>query len=524
MYKILIVDDEPLIRQGLKKKIQWTSFGFEIIAEAKNGLEALELTKSINFDVIIADMKMPKMDGVELLKALKENKINTKIIVISAYSDFYYTHNTIRFGAFDYILKPIDAEELTTVILNLKKVLDLEHQSLLSEVGSTSIEPIFHAKNNFLKNFSPAYLLDKTGVTPQILDLDMALIYNHYVCLVIYTKDDINSRFFDMVMNTSQKMAEINRFVSSVFKNPIYAHHIFIIWGFSEELTASLPALVETFHGSIRNQTPQGNAIGIGCVCDNFNQINYSFTTALNALNYRSIHNSNTTIFSDDLKTISTKPISYSPEQENSFLVSLEICNWDEMKFNIETFFSTLKEEPDITFRQVYKLCSEFLFLCERMLRKYESGLENIFKEDITTIDYIASTGSLTDLQQWFSEVMYKIMQHIKIKKSKEVGTIIEDIINYIVDYFFEDIRLNDLADRYHLNKCYLSTVFKDYAGQNFIDMLTKIRMEKAVEFLRENKFKVYEVAQKVGYHDQRYFSKLFKKYYGVSPNRYYKL
>ena len=192
------------------------------------------------------------------------------------------------------------------------------------------------------------------------------------------------------------------------------------------------------------------------------------------------------------------------------------------MKFNIETFFSTLKKEQDITFRQVYKLCSEFLFLCERMLRKYESGLENIFKEDITTIDYIASTGSLTDLQQWFSEVMYKIMQHIKIKKSKEVGTIIEDIINYMNDYFFKDIRLNDLADRYHLNKCYLSTVFKDYAGQNFIDLLTKIRMEKAGEFLLENKFKVYEVAQKVGYQDQRYFSKLFKRYYGVLPNKYH--
>ncbi len=521
MYKILIVDDEPLIRQGLKKKINWTFYGFEIVAEAKNGLDALALAKSNNFDVIIADMNMPVMDGVELLKELKKNEINVKIIIISAYSDFYYTHNTIRFGAFDYILKPIDAKELISVLQSLKKVLDSDRQENLSGDTSVAIETVSQAKNNFLKNFSPSFILDKTGSAPQILDLDIALVYGHYVCLVVYARDEDNTSILKEVQSAGEKIADIHKFKSSVFKNPVYKNYVFAIWGFNDDFLPRLTEEVEEFHNAISFNNEKNIIIGVGSVCSNFNQINNSFTSALNALNYRSIHNSNTIIFSDDLNIISNKSITYSPEQENAFLISLEICNWDEMKFNIETFFSTIKKDKEITFRQVYKLCSEFLFLSDRILRKYESGLENIFNEDITSIDYIASTGSLEDLQQWFTEVMGKIMQHIKIKKSKEVGNIIEEILNYMDKYFFEDIRLNDLADRYHLNKCYLSTVFKDYVGQNFIDLLTRIRMEKAGELLKQKKFKVYEVAQKTGYQDQRYFSKLFKKYYGMSPNEY---
>ena len=524
MYKILIVDDEPLIRQGIKNKINWTALGFEIVAEAKNGVEALDIVKSMPLDVIIADMKMPKMDGVALLKALKKNNIAAKIVVISAYSNFYYTHSAIQCGAFDYILKPIDAQELTAVVTRLKNALETEPLNPLStkEAFSTP-SPIVSAKEKFLKNFSASYLLDKTGAIPKILDIDMELHYKKYVCLVIYTADTANRNTLHMVNHAAKNIADSNHFATTVFQNPIYHNHTFIIWGFSKEITPSLLALIENLAYTLNPDVKSSISIGVGTPCSNFNEINMSFTTALNALSYRNIQNSNTTIFYDDIKSTTTKPLSYAPEKENAFLVSLEICNWDEMQFNIEALFNMLNHDKYITFRQVYKLCSELLFLCERLLRKYDSGLENIFEEDITSIDYIASTGSLTQLQEWFSEVMHKIMQQIKIKKSKEIGSIIEDIMNHINAQYFEDISLHALSEKYHINKSYLSTIFKDYSGHNFIDYLTKIRMEKAGELLKDKKFKVYEVSKMVGYQDQRYFSKLFKKHYGVLPNKYQK-
>ncbi|MDQ6417926.1 response regulator [Paenibacillus sp. LHD-117] len=130
MYSVLIADDEPLIRKALREKINWSEHGFNISYEAKNGLEALELLKVYNPDVLLTDMKMPYMDGVKLLDSINSAEIKTKVIVISAYSSFSYTHAAIKNSAFDYLLKPIAPQKLSEVMYRLKTHLDAEHSTV----------------------------------------------------------------------------------------------------------------------------------------------------------------------------------------------------------------------------------------------------------------------------------------------------------------------------------------------------------------------------------------------------------
>jgi two-component system, response regulator YesN len=124
MFNVIIADDEPIILRSLKGKIDWNALGFHISGEASNGLEVLQLVDSAEPDIILTDMKMPLMDGIQLLTALSERTVKSKVIVISAYSSFNYTHAAVKCGAFDYILKPIDADELIEVLLRAKEAIE----------------------------------------------------------------------------------------------------------------------------------------------------------------------------------------------------------------------------------------------------------------------------------------------------------------------------------------------------------------------------------------------------------------
>jgi|GEM_PF-2236843 len=395
MLKVLLVDDEPLIRRGLREKIDWAALGFEIHAEAKNGLEALELAKTTRPDLILCDMKMPVMDGIGLLEALKKEAVTSKVVVISAYSSFNYTHAAVRHGAFDYILKPVDAEELLDVLSRVKASLN---RHALSDMADTlpGSETIHLSREKFLKSFNSSVIIDTTGLKPKILDIDMRLDHKKYISLAKLIADLVRSS------------ASAYGFTAAAFENPLYKDTLFAILGCEEE-PADISDILEHIKSQIESFMRNEISIGVGTVCSIFNEINLSFTQALNALNCRNIVSENCIVFAGDIKTEDSKPIIYSPEKEKAFLTSLEICNRDEMKLNIKHLFSYIKSRNDVSFRQVYKLCSELLFLCERILRKYGSSLDDIFGEDIISIDYIACKGSLLHLEEWFIHVMARL-------------------------------------------------------------------------------------------------------------------
>ena len=150
MLRVLIADDEAIIRSGLKEKIDWRELGFEIVGEAANGVQAFQLTRELEPDIVITDMKMPVWDGIQLLKAYRENGISVKVIVISAYSSFQYTQSAIKHGAFDYILKPLDRYELEQTLLRAKEELT---RSTFQGTASTARDLLSNARDQFLASF-----------------------------------------------------------------------------------------------------------------------------------------------------------------------------------------------------------------------------------------------------------------------------------------------------------------------------------------------------------------------------------
>lgn len=534
MYKIIIVDDEPLIRRGLREKIDWNSLDFEIIGEAANGLDALKLVKSLDPDVIITDMKMPVMDGIKLLESIKKDNCKAKVIVISAYSSFNYTHAAVKCGAFDYILKPIDGNELTEVLLRAKSSLESGKESLGMPKGSTALQHSYtEIKEKFFESFITSQLISENNLESQLVALDISPKLKKYICLAVMipeltsivksTFDDDYSKAFVCTTRLIQNIAFKKSFSVATFRSNIYMYNFYIILGFDSEPQPFLD-IVEKLKNDIEAFLLNSVIIGVGKEINDLREINISFTQALDALSYRKIVNESCIIFSDDLRRQNFSLINYSSENENAFLTSLEICNFEEMEHNIYQLFECIRNIKDISFRQVYKLFSELLFLCDRILRKYDISLEQIFNEDITSIDYIACKGSLPQLEQWFSGVVFNIMRFIMDKKSSNMGKVVDEIKAYIETHYFEDLSLNDMSQKFYINKSYLSALFKKRIGQTFVDYLTSVRINKASELLSNNrKYKVYEIAKLVGYTDEKYFSKLFKKIKGMNPEEYRK-
>lgn len=532
MYKVIIVDDEPLIRRGLRYKVDWNSLGFEIIGEASNGLDALNLLNSAGADVVITDMKMPVMDGIKMLESIKQASLMTRVIVVSAYSSFDYTHAAVKCSAFDYILKPIDGNELTEVLLRVKASIESEMgPQEMSKYPAGIRQPIPEIKDKFLKSFFSSQLISENNLESQLVDLNLSPDLKKYICLAIMipeltsmVKETFNEDYdkaFACITRLIQNIALNKSFSVTTFRSNIYMYNFYVIIGFETEDSTTVD-IIENLKNDLEAFLMNSIIIGVGKEINNLHEINTSFTQALDALCYRRIINESCIIFSDDLRRRNFTLINYSSENENAFLTSLEICNFEEMEHNIYQLFDCIRNVQDISFRQVYKLFSELLFLCDRVLRKYDINLEQIFKQDITSIDYIACKASLPQLEHWFSEIVFNIMHFIMDKKASNMSNVVDEIKSYIETHYFEDLSLNDLSQKFYINKSYLSALFKKRTGQTFIDFLTSVRMDKACELLAgNNRYKVYEIARLVGYTDKKYFSKLFKKLNGINPEEY---
>lgn len=525
MLKVLIVDDEAIIRLGLREKINWEELGFTIVGEASNGVQAFQLTQELKPDVVLTDMKMPVWDGIQLLKAYEEHNLTCKVIVISAYSSFQYTQSAIKHGAFDYILKPIDRDELEETLKRVKQEISSNSTDLDTQ-GNTTL--LTSAREQFLSAFLETDLHVSDFLDSPNTDCSSVCIAVNFPSLPNYIRQNCDNSPDFFVNDLLHKLQAI---ISPPLKKDFWilpalsqknTYVFYIILRFSSPLHFDLISIAEQIQAHLETLFCNPVSLGISNVFDSSRKLNGAIAQARNALSYRPVSNSGCVILYDCIPQMYTDSLLYSTEAEHTFLASLEICNYEEVERNIQNLFIQIRNSTSVSFRQVYKLITNLLFLCERVLRKYNIAFDEIFSSDITSIDYIAAKGNLNDLEIWFLDVVDHILDLIASRKQANVFAIVSDIQNYIDNHYWEDINLAFLSKKYHINKSYLSEIFKKHTGKTYVDYLSTVRLDHAANLLLENtKYKIHEVAQLVGYVDSNYFSKCFKKRFGLTPEQH---
>ncbi|QHQ63134.1 helix-turn-helix domain-containing protein [Anaerocolumna sedimenticola] len=476
MYSICIAEDEYYVQKSLEARIIAFSYDIEIKGFASNGDEALELYYKYSPDIFLVDINMPDKDGFQFIKEAKEDPNNkTKFIIISGYSDFKFMRQAIQFSVFDYIQKPIVTEEFEEI---LKKAIDL--------LNKEKSENLLSCKEDiYCDEF-------KESLSGEVLNGTILLVYS------CQNNNFINSyEAADLYLNL-KKISNLERILFKDEKS-------LSLFYFSNKyiMNEKLVKVSKNF-----NRKNEGIFISQYLNQDNFEQVMHNIECTLNLRFFRRCEyiciNTNQ---EKKYKVENLEILNYAVEHGNTEILHKQICSrMDEI----------YKTQNTVQLNAYYQ--QVILFIINQYNKNDLHVPENVNRGmlpfALVKYTYQQITNSLCSMGE-------KLIEDInKIKKTKDLST---EICIYLQNHFNENISLNDLAKQFYISPSYLSHYFKKKENMTVVKYLEYIRLIKAKEYLEKTQMPITDVAEQVGYYDNNYFAKVFRKEFKISPSDYRK-
>lgn len=530
MYKIMIVDDEEEIRLGIIKRMNWESFGFVVVGDAENGQEALEKAEKLEPDVIMTDIRMPFMDGLELGNRLAEILPSTKIIVFSGYDDFEYAKQAIKINVIEYLLKPINSAQLTEVLKKLKIRLDKEYDEkrnvdILKQHYLESL-PMMR-EQFFIGAIEGRIKLHDWNAEAKKLSVEFQ---GEYFAVGLIKLEDIDNSDEDFVKEKSLLLIAIKKIVDENmnkfcnFVSFLYVDKVVVIVNFKEksDINKGINGLNEICKIFYRIMNRNITA-GIGNVVVEPSKLYMSYKTAEDALEYRVVLGNGHAIYINDVEHTTSVRLQLDENKERELLNAVKVSSLEEIRNVIEELFKDI-ESVVLPFNQYRIYFMEIMTSLLKLIQIYNLDLDDIFGEGFDFYKYLEKLNSIEKIKQWFIDKSAAINNGIKKNRMRSSSLIVESAKEYIrKNYMDHDISVEKLCDSIHVSPTYFSTIFKKETDMNFVNFLTEVRLEEAVKLLNTTADKTYVIADKIGYEEANYFSYVFKKKFGVSPSKYRK-
>lgn len=537
MNSILIVDDEIGVRNSIKAKINWNEAGFYIAGEAANGAEALQLLESgMMFDVMMTDIRMPQLDGIELIKKCKQQYPGLKIIVLSGYSDYEYMQAAIHVGVKDYLLKPVGRREL----LELLQKLSAELQSEQSDVAQQQIEQAQRVQQLQLAREALLLRLAKEessgllAVKERIIQLGLSHLLElgeqHQARFMTVEmrvpagRLDGNDQHMDLLrLAFAMLCREIAEKIDGVLpfydaSHPTMIH--FIIIEEVDEAGVALEPNAKQFASVIRNNISHylklECVIGLGEPISDVLQFKNGFSSSMLSWS-RSTMGAVDSKKTGDLHSMMNV---FTPELERQLTIALE--NGDRAAFSTY-MLRIFPRNVDYAMFSFTFMATRLLLLLHAIAKKYDDGSvddtlqKRLWDCQMTIGDFQSREAVASHLQDLGQLVMDAAVK----ARSGSFGSVAAAVQKYVDENYTYELTLTGLAEMFYVNETYLSGLFKQHAGVTFSDYVTRLRMNKAGELLRNSDLKLTDIAMLVGISSSSYFSTSFKKFYGMSPKEY---
>ncbi|QGQ93935.1 response regulator [Paenibacillus psychroresistens] len=522
MYNVMIVDDESVIKKGLLNFINWESLGCKVICDASNGFEALEHLTTHSIDIIITDIKMPGMDGIELAKNVYERFPHIRIIILTAYADFSYAQSAIKYNVVDFVIKTNPTEKIPAAVSKAKELI-IQQQKIektihdnLSEIREKVIGDILNGiliTPEIIKN-----KLEETGVQPQ----------NYYIVAF-----EINQLLENGPSATSQNQHEfllsIKSFLSLAFID--YDHFSFtmqknlfiVLVSFTSDNPAvCLPSLLLACNEVLDMVVSFMNfkvSIGISTMQKSALELSQAYKEARAAL-LGSFYNDNSiSIYTANALT-QTNQVSINYHLYADEIVShLQHGNPDKAISLLLKLFEEYKlKQMPINHVIVYSmlLCSQ----CFRLLSNYKLVLPFDLESEAVVYRQIQDSKSIQSISNILENIVNSTSKLITANR-KQYNYLVMEVNKYIEENYNNEINLMSIANYVHVNSSYLSRLYKKETGETVIDTLNKYKIEIAKKLLKDPSKKIFEVAADVGIGDPAYFTHVFIKYTGISPKEF---
>ena len=519
MYTILMVDDEENIRKSLINETNWEELGFKIVAEASNGIEALDYIENNDIDLMVSDIKMPIMGGIELAKAAREIRPSMQIVFLTGYDYFDFAKQAIKYNIIEYILKPLDPEKIKAEFTNIKEKLDERFFEILDiDKHSDAVKELERVKRDVLclkliDNSANRYQIEKMFSQTQLnIPIETKEGEAFAVC-VVKCEESTDAEENDVKL---MRLYNITKIISRKYLNSVCTTYedcvVSILYGSKAKLDKYINILAKDIILSAKRVMKMKLYFGQSNYYEDIMKTSIAFSQANEAV--ISIEKTDNQIvqISDivpQTKTINIQQIILT--LENGIISG----NKDDAEKYIKKIFSKLNREgvSELEYNTCILEIIAMIFRTERMI-----GEEVAIKNDF--FDIIKFHQSRGTIERQIKELSYCVIDGIKKQRKTNVDILARAAKEIIEkEYYNPELSLSTIADRLHCSPNYLSSGIKKNLGKSFVELLTDTRMKKAKDLLVFSNKKIREVSNECGYANQHYFSYSFKKYYNVSPN-----
>lgn len=533
MYKLLLIDDEAEVRQGIISKIDWKEIGFEIVGEAENGLEALEIIDKLNPDVAIIDIKMPFMDGMELVERIEAYYPATKMMILSGFDEFDYAQKAIRYGVMDYVLKPFGSEELTEILLRLKALLDEEkmRNANLNALRQQYMESLPLLKERFF-NALLSTEMPYEEIKEKANRFHLNLPEERYTVALIQTgfedADDWKVTKEPFSMSLFEKKELHGYAVFETCERLLSPKGCLVSMRGFEETIVIIPLgikgsikqaffLLEEVRMVVEKTHPLTVTIGIGAAVESATELAKAYGQAQTALEHRLVEGGNRLLFIDDFLPKNYGDMLFDEDQERALRSAVQAGHNKKIEGLLRGYFQRMRDE-DISYQDCRLFINEMLTALLRIARTYKLNLQNLVQEDNLFL-LVKEMTVLKSIEDWFVNACLLISQNIVDERVTTIQRLVETAKEHVKVHFFDQsLNLESMSQTLHISPSYFSRMFKKETGKTFIQYLTEIRMEKAAELVVTTDLKNFQIADQIGYAEANYFSYSFKKFYGQSP------
>jgi two-component system response regulator YesN len=536
MWRVAIIDDDEKVLQGMKKNIPWNELNCQWVGEAKNGQSGIEIINDTEPDIVITDIYMPVMNGMEMIQVLRREVFKGKVIILSGYSEFEFARQALRLKIDDYLNKPASILTIKEVLTNLIKTLE-------DETVEKSKYVELHEK---VKVYEPVVVRDwiksvvtgnvhVTNLPEKVKNLTMEWAKKDHVVLAItydkcLGKSKLYKEDWDLFRFATSNI--IKETTVSVFEDfhyiELHSHQSVLCVHVSKDqsekdLNRLLEELIKKIESRIKSFLGVKVFVSTGGKKKHWKHITESLNEAIPTLSRSSsymVQQSATVEHNPELSLVSNsqQPL-WSESMETNQQLSEAIRYADQtlaIKV-IDQFFNKLKDQ---TFNKStgVRIGIEMWTIMTYSLHDIGIRIHDMFPENFDLYTELMKNNSWEELSVCLIDRINEICEHQQWSENIKHKQLIEQMIKYVQERISENITLQDIADELYISRNYLGQIFKNVVGESFKNYLTRLRMEKAKKMIQEGNHLIYEVSEKVGYVNPAYFTTTFKKYTGFTP------
>ncbi|WP_409346873.1 response regulator [Paenibacillus sp. MBLB4367] len=511
---LLIVDDEPVIRIGLRTLVDWESHGLTLAAEANDGVEALRCIEEHDIDILVTDIRMPRMDGLELIRRARAIQSDLGVLVLSCLDDFVFVREAMKLGASDYMLKPaMEPEELVAALQTIRKqIAETRLAKLRLDDWHAQVEQTKQSKLN-------AWLaqLLRDGAKDERLEQELWSKPNYLYSIVVTCLESSELTPADLGLAECAASARFREHANLYLVPCLEAHS-------RMEQHTLRSRTVQQLKDKLDKLTADSGRewfVGVGPLVTSSDELVRAVALHARQLHHR-FYQAGEPVMWEDAAGLRSSDSGMPYELRNDMLKAIANDNPEALFHRVEKFSEWLAEHQPPPER-LHAFVFELISLSVGYARENGYGQLDDYERRFVSLERIRAFFQAGELCRWLSEAMRELWscRFVSAVSLASNNPFVRKAVHFMKEHYRRNIGTLDIADHVKLSRSYLSDLYGKETGESLIETLTRIRIEEAKKRLLAGERKVYEIAEEVGFADPKSFAKTFKKLVGCSPKEY---